>query len=236
MGAPRVDVVRHPAGAAALSDVPAARPAAADMAPAQRFTRAVAASGTATFVALVSHLLAGGAAPGAAGVLVPWLLAMPVCLVVAPVRLPWLRLTASVGVSQLLFHTLFSVGAAVGAGAPAAGAHQHGHAAAWVPDAGAPVAHAGHGSGAMVFAHVVAAVVTVVALRHGEEALHRVAAALRRAVRAVVRVRVPLLPVRPHVPSAPLGDERAWRPLARVAIGASVVRRGPPVAGISPTS
>lgn len=225
MGAPVIDLVR-----------PSASPEpVAGMAAAQRLARAGAASVVATFVALMSHLLGGGAAPGVLGVAVPLLLATSVCLVLAPVRLPWLRLSVSVAVSQLLFHTLFSIGAAgTGATTVAGGAHAHAGAMTLAPGADA-MAHAGHASGAMWLAHAGAAVVTVLALRHGEAALTRVVGALRRAVRRVLLVRVPVLPVRPHVPAAPLRDERAWRPVARALTAASVVRRGPPV-GVLPVS
>ncbi|GIG34934.1 hypothetical protein [Cellulomonas pakistanensis] len=185
------------------------------------------ASGVATFAALMSHVLGGGAVPGPLGIVLPLVLATPVCLVLAQVRLGWLRLACSVGISQLLFHTLFSLGA-VGRAAPAAdGAHQHAGATTLVPDADA-MAHSGHASGSMWLAHAGAAVVTVLALRHGEAALARVVAAVRRAAHRVLVVRVPALPVLPHAPAAPLRDEHAWRPVARVLTSASVVRRGPP--------
>jgi hypothetical protein len=223
MGAPVTDLVR-----------PSASPEPAAMAPAQRLARAGAAAAVATFVALMSHLLGGGAAPGLLGVAVPLLLATSVCLVLAPVRLPWLRLTVSVAISQLLFHTLFSIGAAGPSAVGPGGVHEHAVATTLAPGAEA-MAHTAHASGSMWLAHGVAAVVTVLALRHGEAALARVAGALRRAAHRVLRVRVPVLPVRPHVPAAPLGDERAWRPVARVLTAASVVRRGPP-AGVLPVS
>jgi hypothetical protein len=224
MGAPVTDLVR-----------PSAYPAPVTaMTPAQRLARAGAASAVATFVALMSHLLGGGAAPGPLGVAVPLLLATSLCLVLAPVRLPWLRLTVSVAVSQLLFHTLFSIGAGGAPAVAAGGAHEHAGAAMLAPGAEAMV-HPGHASGAMWLAHAAAAVVTVLALRHGEAALSRVVAALRRAAHRVLLAHVPVLPVRPHVPAAPLSDERAWRPVARALTAASVVRRGPP-AGVLPVS
>jgi len=175
----------------------------------------------------MSHLLGGGAMPGPLGIVVPLVLATPICLVLAPVRLTWMRLAVSVAISQLLFHTLFSLGA-VGRAAPLAdGAHQHPGTTILVPDADA-MAHAGHASGSMWLAHAGAAVVTVFALGHGEAALARVVAAVRRAAHGVLVVRLPALPVLPHAPAAPLRDERAWRPTARVLTSASVVRRGPP--------
>lgn len=236
MRAPGVEVVR-----ASTSE-----PVASSAGPptGRRFARALAASGTATSVALLLHLAAGGAAPGVLGVVVPLLLATSVCLVLAQVRLPWLRLMLSVGVSQVFFHLLFSLGAAAPVGAAQhAGASGHGHGA--LPDAGAAfapaadhaahaahvveAAHTGHAGGAMWLAHLVAALVTVAALRHGEAVLVRLGSALRRAGRRLVRARVAALPVRPHRPAAPLADDRAWQPVARLLVSASVARRGPPV-------
>ncbi|WP_431836068.1 hypothetical protein [Cellulomonas sp. Y8] len=196
----------------------------------QRASRALAASGVATFLALMSHLLAGGSMPGVLGIAIPLLLATPICLVLAQMRSTWLRLSVSVAISQLLFHTLFSLGAPGPGTVTTSAGHQHGAvgAVALVPDGTDAVIHAGHASGAMWLAHAGAAVVTVLALRHGEAALASVIASLRRAAHRVLRVRVPAPPVQPHAPAAPLRDERAWRPAARVLIAASVVRRGPP--------
>lgn len=224
MGAPLTDLVSAP---------PTPQPAVGT-APAQRMARAGAASVVANFVALMSHLLAGGAAPGLLGVAVPLLLATSTCLVLAPLRVRWLRLAASVAISQLLFHTLFSIGA-TGAAVPTPGLVEHAHGATLAPVPGAMV-HPGHASGSMWLAHAGAAVVTVLALRHGEVALARVVAALRRAAHRVLETQVPVLPVRPHIPAAPLRDERAWRPVARVLVTGSVVRRGPPVVIASVTS
>jgi hypothetical protein len=196
--------------------------------PGRRAARALAASGVATFTALMSHLLAGGAVPGALGIVVPLVLATPICLVLAPVRLTWLRLSVSVAVSQLLFHTLFSLGAAGAGSAPTSSVHEHGGGVALGLSDGAP-AHAGHASASMWLAHAGAALVTVLVLRHGESALSRVAQALVRAGRRFTRVRVLAPPVLPHVAAARSRDERAWCPSARVLTSTSVVRRGPPV-------
>lgn len=216
MGAPVTDVVTTSA------TLPEA------MTPGQRAGRAVLASGVATSVALVSHLVGGGSMPGVLGVAVPLLLATSVCLVLAPVRLTWVRLSVSVTVSQLLFHTLFSLGA-VGSTTGPATVSTHEHAGAVMLGAEtAVVAHVGHASGGMWLAHVGAGVVTILALRHGEATLARVTAALRRAAHRILVVHVPVPPVLPKAPAAPLRDERDWRPVARVLTADSVVRRGPP--------
>ncbi|WP_448630432.1 hypothetical protein [Cellulomonas soli] len=148
-------------------------------------------------------------------------------------RLSWVRLSVSVVVSQLLFHTLFSLGSSgSGTRGPAMGGHAHGGTPTLVADAEA-MTHAGHTAGSMRLSHAVAAVVTVLALRHGEVALARLTAALDRAVHRVRQARVPVLPVLPHTTTAPRRDEGSWRPVARVLTAASVVRRGPPEADSS---
>lgn len=74
--------------------------------------RGSAAAALATAVALCSHVLAGGAVPHLLGVVVPFALAVPACTLLAQWRPALPRLGSSVAVSQLLFHTLFSLGAA----------------------------------------------------------------------------------------------------------------------------
>lgn len=178
--------------------------------------RGGSAAGVSTGIALLFHLMAGGAMPALPGLAVPLLLALGVCILLAGVRLPSLRLLLSVGASQVFFHNLFMLSAADPA---TAGAHAH-HAMS------TPV-HETATSWWMVLAHVAAAVLTAVALRHGELVLARIRACVRR---LAWRFLSPVLPqpARPTAPSAPLADERAWVPTARLLVHASVVRRGPP--------
>ena len=197
-------------------DVLATRPAA-------RLTRGGFAAVTSTGVALASHLAAGGAMPGPLGLLIPLLLSFSVCAVLAGVSLPWLRLSGSVAVSQVLFHTLFSLGT-VTAGPTVA---LHDHSAMTVTGAG----HMTHGGQWMVLAHVAAGIVTILALRHGESIVTRLST-------AVLRV---LARWRPGMPSAP----RIVRPLrpsitpvhrivATLHLDLSgLSRRGPPVLACS---
>jgi hypothetical protein len=91
----------------------------------------------ATVAALLSHLAGGGAVPGWLGLLVPWALSLTVCTVLAGRRLELWRTTVSVGLSQVLFHTLFVLGAP-GAGASGAGASGAG-------SADRPMGHGVHG-------------------------------------------------------------------------------------------
>jgi hypothetical protein len=201
---------------------------------ATRLGRGAAVASAAVAVALAGHVAAGGAVPGPAGVLVPLLLAIPVCAVVSGLRLPWLRLVLSVALSQALFHLLFTLGApgAPGVastldGATGTAGHPHTeHAAAL--DALTTSGHALHADGPMTVAHLLAGLVTVALLRSGEVALHRAARALRRIV-------LRLLPALPA--SAPTGTARRTRPARAhgdvpatsvLLTAADVVRRGPP--------
>ena len=81
----------------------------------RRTLRGILAAAGATFVALTSHLLGGGAFPTAMGIIVPLALSILVCVLLPGRRLSLARLTISVGVSQALFHLLFSLFAQTGA-------------------------------------------------------------------------------------------------------------------------
>lgn len=191
--------------------------------------RGGSAAGVSTSIALLFHLMAGGAMPALPGLVVPLLLAMGVCVLLAGVRLPAVRLLLSVGASQVLFHTLFMIGAGQGgAGGQggAAGAHAHHAMTASVDETATSVW--------MVLAHVGAAVLTAAALRHGELILAHLRAALRR---LTWRFLSPVLPqpARPTAAPSPLADERGWVPTARLLVHTSVVRRGPPTSLAVPT-
>lgn len=75
----------------------------------RRTLRGTLAAVFATFVALTSHILGGGSFPTAMGVIVPLALSILVCVLLAGRRLSLPRLTVSVGISQTLFHLLFSL-------------------------------------------------------------------------------------------------------------------------------
>lgn len=205
-------------------DVLPARPAA-DRAPATRLTRGGFAAVTATGVALASHLAAGGTMPGPLGVLIPLLLSFSVCAVLAGVSLPWLRLSGSVAVSQVLFHTLFSLGTATAG--PTVALHDHSAGAGVVMGEG----HLTHGGPGMVLAHVAAGIVTVLALRHGESIVARLSTAVSRV----------LARWRPSMPSGPRivrPTRLTITPVRRVVATArldlsGLSRRGPPVATCS---
>ncbi|MGN7188003.1 hypothetical protein [Microbacterium enclense] len=188
-----------------------------------RVARGAVAASVATFVALVSHVSAGGAIPGVVGVVVPLALSFVVCTALAG-RAPsiW-RSVLAVAASQGLFHTLFVLGSYdLGAGG-----HVHGGAVSITVDAAsAPEMTM---DAAMAGAHLVAAAVTAAALHRGERAF----AALRSlAVRCVAWMRARLRAV--GFSPVPLRRLRAAvlaevRPISVLVVRARA-RRGPPVA------
>ena len=207
-----------------------------------RLGRGALAAAFSTFVALASHVLAGGAMPGLLGVLVPLVFATSASIALAGLRRSWLRLSVSVALSQLLFHTLFVVGAAssatvavVGGAGPHAGHGVDpvvltvGSAAGSATHAG----HAGHGGLWMMLAHAAAAALTVVTLRRGEIVLARLTGLADRLVSFLLLpvVRLSVLPAHPR--AALSGDEGVWVPAPLSVVRSCVVRRGPPALALA---
>lgn len=199
-----------------------------------RFARGWVVAVFATLVAALSHTLGGGTAPSALAVVVSLAFAGMICVVLAGRTVSTLRLTLSIVISQVIFHLLFSFGGAGGAltvDAAATGPHG-GHSVSVVTvGAGEALAHVGHAGWTMWLAHLLAAVVTIVALRRGEQAFWGLVANARLSIRscAVLRgsiqtpVAVPaVLRCAPMVDAAPaprdLGVFLVTRP-----------HRGPPV-------
>ncbi|SMX99062.1 hypothetical protein BAURA63_03328 [Brevibacterium aurantiacum] len=83
----------------------------------RRALRGTLAAAAATFVALTSPILGGGAFPSATGIIVPLTLSTLVCVLVSGRRLSLPRPTISVGISQTLFHLLFSLFTPIASGA-----------------------------------------------------------------------------------------------------------------------
>ncbi|WP_430593245.1 hypothetical protein [Humidisolicoccus flavus] len=190
---------------------------------------------TATCIALISHLLGGGAMPGLLGIVIPLILAMPVCLLLAKLRNSVARLGLSVTVSQFLFHTLFVFGAqraTAPSAAPAASSHDHsGHAAfsAATSDLATGASHSGHDGPLMWVMHALAAVVTTLILAHGEAIL--VAFASVKQIAAALFLRRTRLHEPLPIASAPNTALTTldWVPALRTRSSAIVQRRGPPV-------
>lgn len=176
----------------------------------------------ATFIALASHVWVGGGMPGLLGIVVPWLLSLMACTLLAGRRLSVLRSGLSVVASQLLFHALFVLGSI----APAGGFAPHVHAVGSVPLSGdLPLVPQDAG---MWIAHGFAAALTVAMLHRGEmlvrallRAASDLAAWLGRIVPAGILVAL-------EVPA-----RRPWAavtaPVPNDPVRAEFHRRGPPL-------
>ena len=131
---------------------------------ATRTLRGLAAGTVATVVAAASHGLGGGSLPGGAGLALALAFSAIVSIALVGRRLPAVRLAASVAISQLAFHIVFSTLGGAGE-VIVAGAH---HGDVHVTTAAESVTHA---SPLMWLAHAIAAVITVTALLFGEQAI-----------------------------------------------------------------
>lgn len=193
---------------------------------ATRVIRACVAASIATFVALFSHVAAGGAMPQWLGIAVPWVLSLAVCTVLAGRSLSLMRLSIAVVISQMLFHVLFVLGAGTSADAPAAATgHVHGVPALDLSTGTAPIA----ADLSMWLAHLVAAALTVTALYRGERLVVGLGVLAREMLAWVRRrilpgqIQLPEVADRPGLVSAPAATMRSAR------IATLVRRRGPPL-------
>ncbi len=180
--------------------------------------RGMIAAAVATFVAAFSHAIAGDAAPSWLGVGASFLLSLAVCTALSGRTLSWWRLAASVAVSQLLFHALFS-----GPGAPTMPTgHSHGAAAV----GGMPMSAMDGHDDRMLLAHVIAGIITLLALRFGERAFWSVADSARLVIARVLHAvaPVPATPAR-AIPSI----SRAVAAPRRIHVPSTHRHRGPPL-------
>jgi len=186
-----------------------------------RTLRGLAAGGVATIVAAASHGLGGGGLPGVAGLALALAFSVIVSIALAGRRLSLVRLAASVAISQLGFHLVFST--LGGAGEVIVSGGHHG-----VVRVSTAAEALGHASPLMWLAHAVAAAVTVAALVRGERAISAIIDTTRMLLTALFSPRVTVAaPVAlTHRPtSAPSIAPRSARDL--VAAGGL---RGPPAA------
>lgn len=197
-----------------------------------RDARGPVVAGLATGAALLSHLAAGGAAPGPLGVLVPWALATALSTALAGRRLALWRTVLSVAASQVLFHTLFVLGAPAAGGAAGTRhtGHGWGHGGYTLPPRGtAALPDLVVADPTMWLWHGGAALATVAVLYGGERLLARLRALGLRAA-AWFRPGLPTpvrLPVAVARPAAP--DWFTGTVPARPEVSPSR-RRGPPPA------
>ena len=133
-----------------------------------RFVRGWLTASVAVFVAALSHLAAGGNAPGPLSLVLALAFAGIASVLLAGKSLSLLRLSLSVGISQLLLHGLFGLGG--GSSVTMTSTSHHG-AVSLIDAAASPVHAPGamSGGGWMWVAHALAAIVTIAALHRGEK-------------------------------------------------------------------
>ena len=179
---------------------------------AARAARGATVAVVATTVAAFSHTVADGVAPSLFGILASLVISIAACTLLTGRTLSLPRLAVSVGVSQLLFHGLFST-----LGTPVPVGHQHTPVLA---DAGTAAAH-----GDMIVAHLAAGLITLVALRHAERAfwgLRDVA----RLLFARLTIAAAALLLAPHRPRPAVPAPTPWRDLG--VLFSPMRYRGPP--------
>jgi hypothetical protein len=176
-----------------------------------RVARGTAAAAFATFVAAFSHGLAGGVSPSLFGVGVSLVVSVMVCTLLTGRALSTWRLAIAIGLSQVLFHGLFS-----GLATPVAVEHSMRSM-----DVAAPHLHA---APTMELAHAAAALVTVVAFRFGEQAFWGV---LRIARLFLARLTVVVIPAL-HAARPVVAAERRFVPRDLALFLSPMRHRGPP--------
>lgn len=190
-----------------------------------RVLRGLVAAATATFLAALSHAVSGAEVPGLFALVAASVLAAGICIPLAGRSLSTWRLSASVVLSQLGFHTLFAL-APASSGTVTSGGGHHADMMVLTADATAHV-HAS-ATPVMWLGHALAAAVTIAALSSGERVLLTLFDTLRLTVRVIwSTLRVAPLG-RPALASA------EWLPVLAAAerVLLSVMRhRGPPFVG-----
>jgi hypothetical protein len=140
------------------------------------------AASFAIFVAAFSHTIAGGTAPSLFGIAVALVISSTICTMLTGRTVSLWRLLLSVGLSQVLFHWLFS-----GLGTPIPVEHSM----ATMP-LDATATH--HHPADMWLAHAVAAVITIIALRYAGSAFWGVAEVAQLVFARLAPLRVPVIP------------------------------------------
>lgn len=188
-----------------------------------RALRGFGAATLATFVATLLHVAAGGNTPSSATLGLTLAFSTFACVALAGRRHRTWRTIASVAVSQVLYHLLFSLDPGTALARPLPLGHTHQAMAGMTGLGSVP----GHVDGPMWGAHLTAAVLTVVGLLAGERILASLAR-LPRGLRVLFSRLLPvLLPPRDQLslsPAARPAFSRAAEPALR-----ALTRRGPPV-------
>jgi len=180
-----------------------------------RLLRGAAASSVATVIAAVSHTVGGGAPPHPLLVIALSVFLTPIAALLVGRTLNAARLSATVLLSQTIFHVLF---VALGATLTTPGiVTRHEHVMAWGPLTSTVAPDTG-----MLGAHLLAALLTITLLWRGERMLRGIA----RWVRARLRVRMPRKNSIWPIPASYANTARAFVASIRTS---DISLRGPPV-------
>lgn len=182
-----------------------------------RALRGTAAATIATLVAATAHTLSGGGAPHPLLVIAVAALAAPPAVWLAGRRPAWWRTAGIVAGAQALFHGAFAL---VGDAHPVTSTHAHHAHAALAP---LPATVMTDADATMTVGHMIAAVVTILAVLRGEQLLRRIARGIRRRL-ARLTAALPPPVARPRPLTACQAPRRVRRPTT-----SALSRRGPPV-------
>ncbi|MBC9954475.1 hypothetical protein ICM05_07410 [Leucobacter sp. cx-42] len=201
--------------------------------------RGSSAAAIATFAALFSHVLGGGAMPGPLGIVVPLLLSLMVSVLLAGRKLSLIRLSVSVVTSQILFHSLFVLGTPASGAAsqsePPSPHHAHGMMPMPMPMPMPMLSEHSmtqmHSGFEMWIAHLVGAVVTIAFLYRGERAIHHLHRVTEQFIawvrhRFTPTIQVPALWAPAPAPVQP-AEAKGWTVLSQIH-ASTLSRRGPP--------
>lgn len=190
--------------------------------PPSRWSRVGRGFGVASFsvfVAAMSHIVAGGHAPGILGIVLAVVFSTLAATAAIGRRLSMVRLVVSVAFSQAALHLLFSMNGSVSS--PTLGHHEQFLAVA-------PTA-ASHGeSPSMWVAHAIAGLVAIAALRAAQFSLGTIVTLpfIERILRVAALDVMPLAPI-------PVAPARAWVDALTPRLLESLVsRRGPPALAV----
>ena len=184
-----------------------------------RVARGLAAGTAATLVAAASHSVAGGRVPGWAGVTLALCFAVIVSIALSGRGMSLVRLSASIVISQLAFHLVFST---IGGAGEVVSTEHHGP---MILRGAETVTHA---SGGMWFTHGLAALLTIIALRFGERAVY----GLRETGWMIASALLPFSasPLLPFIPAPqPAVEQHIVPRIVRTSL-AAIGTRGPPLA------
>jgi hypothetical protein len=178
--------------------------------PAARLSRGVIVAALAIFFAGSSHSIAGGHVPLHA-VLLSFPLGTLVCVGLSGRRLSLPLAAVGVGASQILFHSLFTLFSVLPPSTALSSSHAHGAVPAVelspvVSEVASGTTYMVDGLDAnMIASHIVAGIVTIALVRHGEHLWWSLIDILRAAVTSIARLvtLVPVTEMRRRAPGRP---------------------------------